>query len=128
MVDRGKTMRALRRLPPSVGLAVAAAALLAPGPAPAQNALGADPLYDLVMMQESIIVCGFALPEPAASKVEAAILDNAVQEGQNAADVAALRDQIDFQLAREKRTLCDPNGSWKATFDRNVAIYMGADR
>lgn len=78
-------------------------------------------LFDLLMAWESASVCGFPMSDEAADQVQAAIEEYGAELGRTQAELDELREQAAWQILRQKREMCAPEGSWRARYDELLA-------
>jgi hypothetical protein len=104
-----------------VGLAAAAMLLL-------PEAAAADPetnLFDLVMAQESVSICGFPMSDEEAQRVEAEISVYQSELGRDEAQLAELHEQAAWQVLRQKALMCAAEGSWRQRYDELLRTLSG---
>ena len=104
----------------AVGLAVAM--LLAPGArADEHDAERRDSLIALLMVEESVKICSFAIDDKARQRLvtaRAALAEKLLLDG---VKLDKLRADLDQQFQADRSTYCAPDGAWKKAVDETLA-------
>jgi hypothetical protein len=82
-------------------------------------------LFDLVMAQESVTICGFSMSEDKVERVEAEIGAYLEELGRSEAELAELHEQAAWQVLRQKASMCAADGSWRQRFDELLQSLNG---
>ena len=77
-------------------------------------------LYDLLMAQQSVSICHFAMSDDAAAKLEDTVVAYQKELDKSDADIDQLSEQASWQILRQRPKMCAPDGSWKRRYDQIV--------
>lgn len=80
-----------------------------------------DRQFDLLMVEQSISICGFPIDDPALAALDENLRGLQGRLEQTDDDVAALREQAAFSLLRQKKEVCSERGAWRQEYDRALA-------
>lgn len=84
-----------------------------------------DRQFDLLMVEQSISICGFPIDDPHLEALDLRLRELQGRLGQGDDEIAGLRDQAAFSLLRQKSDLCAEEGSWRRSFDAALAELGG---
>lgn len=110
-------------VPAALAFATALGGLL-PAGGPARADAEVD-LFDLLAASESVQICGFPMSEGEAGRLDAAVRALLDELGRDEAELDSLREQAAWQVLRQRREMCAPEGGWRARYDELLAALAG---